>query len=488
MTPNRVGRRPRTSRLGRTALAALAAAPLGAAPRAALADEVVHDDEALNYELRLPDAWTWPTTQTRTDDVVEVAERRLLTLRDGKTQGRGRGGRLFLAVADPPKELPLDFEDSVADWQQARAQGKKPEDLEQRIRKDLGALASLAAVQRILLMRFDEDPAKWPPVRVDPWVLMSKDETDVAVPAAQVDASGTARNLLGEPMPCEARMVVFVIRGKMVRLVTWIWPSEGDPAAKPPRKADAEQLREEVDEIQENYRIPKKDAIRRKPAEPDKAETEPPIGDSAEEKPTSNTAEGWTLTKPKGFHTTSPDRKAADDKFTTFRMEASGKAGDFARVEMFVYPVDDAATAPPTPQGRLPEDGRRFLSDHGAGPLLTAPFPRAGFLALPDFAKAKEVKRPPPTEKEPASLADLERWGVVEKCENVRFGKEKVRAPHRMCLRGSRERVGSDTLVLWMFSTPKRVFLIRLTAYRDALDVWKDPIRRFLDRFTLLED
>ncbi len=479
----------RAARGLRRVLVAVAGAALCAAPRAALADKV-HENEALNYALQVPDTWTWPPPESREDDVVEVAQRRLLTLADEKTEGRGRGGRLFLAVADPPRELPKDYEDAVADWQQARAQGKRPEDLEQRIRKDLAGLASLPDVRRILLMRFDEDPAKWPAVTVDPWVLMSKDDTDVAVPAAEVGASGTARNLLGEPMPCEARMFVLVIRKKMVRLVTWIWPSEGDPAAKPPRKADAEDLRTDVDEIQSWFRIPKKEAIRRRPEEaapgPDKEEA---VGDSAEEKPASNLAEGWSLTKPKGFRTTSPDRRTVPaDRFTAFRMEASTKAGALALVEVFVHSVDDPAAAPPTPQGRLPEDWRRFLSDHGAGPLTTAPFPRAVFLALPDFAKAKEVKRPPPSESEPANLADLERWGVAEKGKDVRIGKTKVRSPYRTCLRGSRERVGSDTTILWMFSTQKRVFLIRLTAFRDALDLWKAPLQRFLDGFTLAED
>ncbi len=512
MSPARERRPSRLARaaLARAVLVAVGATALGAAPRAALADKV-HENEALNYELHLPDSWVWPPPETRKDDVVEVAERRFLTLADGKTEGRGRGGRLFLAVADPPKELPLDYEDAVADWQQARVQWKqfdgaegkgvdeqrdalkaKMEGLEQRIEKDLGALAGLPAVQRLLLVRFDEDPAKAPPVRVDATALISDDQAGLAVPAAQLDASGTARNLLGEPMPCEARMFVFVVRKKMYRLAIWIWPSEADAAAKPPRRAAAAHLRDDVDEVGLFYVIPKKEAIRKKPeavadGAGDVAE-EKPVGDSAEETVVPNLAEGWKVTKPKGFATTTPDRTTAGNKNVAFRMEAQHKSGALAAVDLFVYAVDDAAQAPPTPQTRLPDEWRSFVATHKEGKLLTAAFPRAGYLVLPDLGKAKEVDRPSPTEKNSASLSDLEKWGVVEESKNVKFGKTKVRGPYRMCLKGSLERVGADTQFQWMFSTPKRTFLIRITAYKDALDLWKDPIKKFLDDFTLIED
>jgi len=457
------------------------------AARPASADKI-HDGDADNYAIHIPDSWAWD----RVDDlgkigVREAAKRRIEMLADGKTAGIGEGGRLLLSVQELPKDLDPDYETWVAEWQQLELAAEKyeevPEELHGKIRaarervdKALETLASREEVKSLLLNRWDKDPKKWPPHEVDA-VSVEIDR----IPAGSVKVNAPCANLDGTLAECEGRLYVWIIRKKMYRLAMWAWPT----------KHDREHVRDDLDTIELSFEIPKKEAIPKKGLPPPSVDPEgaPKLdGDSSESKVFRDIAFGFALTKPRKFKSTPVDRAKQDQRTLGFRFDAVQGAGSLT-VDMMVYRLAGGVT-PFNVDQYLTGLWVIWMRDHPRGAFGTFPFapvaPKTPYLSLPDLSKKKEVKRTDP--KDNVSVSDMERFGVISEAKQITIRKEKVRAAWRWCMTGLTERLGEETNLHYAFTTDERTYVIRVIARKEGLSMFKEELAELLKSFEILED
>ncbi len=467
--------------------AAIALAGLPAA-RPASADKI-HDGDADNYAIHIPDTWNWD----RVEDlgkigVREAAKRRIETFADGKTPGTGEGGRLLLSVQEIPKDFEPEYETWVAEWQQLELAAEKhdevPEEMHTKIQaarekvdKALEGLASREEVKSLLLNRWDKDPKKWPAHEVDAANL------EIArVPAGQVKAHSPCPNLDGTPADCEGRLHVWIIRKKMYRLAMWAWPT----------KHDREHVRDDLDTIELSFEIPKPGAIPKKALAPvaggDPADAAKVDGDSGEVKLVKGDDFGFHVTKAKKFKTVPVERSKPDQRNMGFRFDAT-QGPSSAVVDLLVYRIKGGAT-PFNLSDYLTGLWPAFQLAHPKGAYGTMPFApvsaKAPFLTLPDFAKKKEVKRTPPDER--VSLSDMERFGVVSEAKAATIRKERIGDATRFCLSGMAERTGEEWHIHYGFSTDERIYILRVTVRKEGWGFFKEEIAEILRSFEIVPD
>jgi hypothetical protein len=472
-------------------------------------EDKIHESDKLNYRLTIRPTWEWKSPDGK--DVVEAAERALDQVRERQPDGKfamvdanGRGGRLVLAISDPPKSLDKGYEESMRLWQMAdmeirRLQAAAPSEATQKrieeenanavkhmeaVEKGLQALAVDKDVVKLLMQRFGSDAGKWPETSADTMEMSGPTERDAAVPAIRVKAEGEAGNLKGVPMPCIAQMWVFVVKGKMYRLATWGWPSS---------QRDPERIKGEIDYAQLEYRIPKSAAMMAKPdpEAPDPTAPVEPPSDVGEEKAVDNKLfSGWEVTKPKGFKTIEIDRTKPDAP--EFKFEAGSGRDPRVTVYLDVQRSDEKGA---TGQAKGEMDIRRlyvnawvqFLSLHSQGALEVFEWERPSsdrpYFSLPDLEKRTPVKRPPPGVKKEWDWAEIEKLGVVSEADGIRFGEVKGRNTYRWGAKGERERAGTEFLLRYAFHSGVRTYVITVSAYGDSLLKFKNETDALLKSF-----
>jgi hypothetical protein len=448
----------------------------------------VRDDAELNYEIHVPDDWTWLDVGPFAEHKVVVgADRKLATLADGKP-AEGQGGRVLLSVQEPPKDFPTEeYEGWLFDWQQLELQAKEKDpvpdemikqidDLRAKMEKALAGLAARPEVQELLLQRFGKNR---PAAEVD-----DRGVTIATLPAAKVSAPGTCANHAGVVAKCDASMFVWVVRKRMYRLALWIWPTEHD----------REHLRDQRDEIELSMDVPKKEAFLKKgpPPKPDEPANGggPGPGGKGERLTLRDLAMGFEAVKPPRLMSEEIDRSQATERDVAFRFQAENQ-GDSVTMEMFSFRIGTAGATGFDLQQYFSGIWSSFIKLHAAGAITTSPFapvtPRNPFLTLPDFAKKKDLKRPDdPAEK--LSVSDLERMGVLTEVKKPSVGKVKVDHAWRLMLKGNIERIGDDWWVIYTFSTDSRTYVVRLTVRKGGWDTWKDDVIEALRSISLLEE
>jgi len=475
--------------LPRLLLLAAAVALVGLRPGRPASADKIHDGDADNYAIHIPDTWSWD----RVDDLAkigvrEAAKRRLEMLADGKTTGTGEGGRLLLSVQDVPKDFEPEYETWLAEWQQLELSAEKyeelPEELHTKIRaarekinKALEVLVAREDVKSLLLNRWDKDPKKWPAHEVDAANLRI-----ARVPAGLVKASSPCANLDGTLADCEGRVHVWIIRKKMYRLAMWAWPT----------KHDREHVTDDLDTIEFAFEVPKSEAIPKKALPPppglDPADAPKVDGDSAEVTVVKEADFGFQVTKAKKFKTVPVDRSKPDQRNLGFRFDAIHGPSS-AVVDLLVYRIKGGAE-PFNLSNYLTNLWTSFQVGHPKGSYGTMPFAtvsaKAPFLSLPDFAKKKEVKRTPPDER--VSVSDMERFGVVSEAKGATIKKERVGDATRFCLSGVTERAGEDCHVHYAFSTDDRVYILRVTVRKEGWGLFKEEIAEILKSFEIVPD
>jgi hypothetical protein len=471
-------RLPRLAGLALALLALLAGSALGR----------VKDDDSLNYEISVPDDWSWiDTGPFEKQAVVAAADRRLETLADGKP-AEGEGGRVLLSVKDPPKVFPTeDYESWLYDWQQLEQQAKTKDpvpdemarqidDLRAKIEKALGELAATPEVQSLLLERFGGSAAG-----------VTTDARGVeigTIPAAKVGLEADAANHAGRKSKCQASMHVWVLRKRMYRLAVLIWPTA----------RDREHLRDQRDEIELSMDMRKKEAMQRKaaPPKPDEPAADPGKGPGGkgERQTVRDLAMGFEAVKPARLIAQEIDRSEAKDRDTAFRFQAENQ-GDSVTVEMFSFRIGTAGATGFDLKQYFGDMWSQFLKSHPAGPISTSPFPpatpRNPFLTLPDLSKKKDVARPADPE-EKVSTSDMERLGVLQEVKNASVGKEKVDHAWRWHQKGNVERVGDDWWLVYTFSTDTRTYVVRITVRKGGWTVWKDDVVEVLHSIVLIPE
>lgn len=461
-----------------------------AAPASA---DKIKEDEGLNYEFHVPDNWEWkdPSQFAEKFAVKAMAERKLEKLADRKTDAQGEGARAMLSVQDVPASLDPDFETWLREWQMLTVQIAEIQGREQEVPKETAdkqsallakieaALAGLAGkedVYDLLMSRFG-DKANWPKPDVDARNIIIS-----TIPAAKVDAVGTANNLAATAAKFDGRMWVWVLRKKMYRLVVWVWPTE----------RDREGLKTDRDLIEFNFVIPKKEAIPRKPVEmtgpkasdPSEPGAEAPRGDEGERKIVDDKAYGFKVIKPVKFTSEPPDR--AKNPESGFQFRAYNAVRDEVIVDLLVYRLE-GSIAPFKVDAHFEGVFAQYLKDHPTGAIETWPFPglgpKAPFISLPDPKKKKEVKRP--DEKDKVTRGRMEDMGVLADVKGATVSKEKARFAWRFCISGTMDRVGKDTWIQYVFSTSARTYLLRVVARKEGLAVYKPELDEILSSFQM---
>ena len=526
--------RRRAGRLVRLASLALACAASLSAPRPALADKA-KDDEALNYFLRVPERWSFVTPippALAKQGVVEIADCRLEMLADGKTPGTGQGGRVMLSVQDVPKDFEADFETWLFELQtlSARADAeseqfgevseelaKQISDSRQKLEKPLASLANRPEVQALLLSRWEADPKKQPHLEPDAAGVQL-----AGLPAAVVKHDGPCANLEGNSDTCEGRMYVWVVRKRMYRLALWAWPN----------KYDRERIRDDADNIELNFVVPKSTAIPRKLPDPTKGlDPKDPKADpeSLEEKVKEDKERGFVLKKPVKFKSFPIDRSRPDQVNLGYRMDATSGASS-CTIELLVYRTRPGE-APFNPDTFLQDYYSAFAAGHPRGDIETAPFgpvtKKQPFLSLPDMEKKFTVRAPdrpynkpqkekpaapdkdkpdaPPApdkpekdkpakpEKEKPDKEDkltvnqIEKLLVLTESKGIDLDGQHLRSTWRACLKGYKERLGEELYLLYMFQASDRTYVVRILCRREGYVSFKDGIAAFLASFKLVE-
>ena len=496
-------------RAASVAIALLAAGAASAAPP----DEVFREpgDGKLNYRLVAKGTWTFkpPSDALRKEGVVEVGERALETLADGKTPGEGRGGRLMLAVTDLPKDVPATYEDAVYRWQLAMAKLKQlaavvsNEAVEQQraaaqkdaddaravFQKDLADIAARDDVRRLLLQRFGASPSEWPETTVDADKVTIAGITaeDPEVPAAIVEARGDAGNLAGQPMPCRAEMVVAIVRGKLYRLAIWAWTTPRDREGV---------WRGDVEFIKNSFGIPKSSAMPSRESAGAAAAAAAPVSasgpsDETEVKPVDNLlTEGWKATKPAGLRTVPPDPTKTDRPPYSLHLESTNRQLVLTLEVKRSDERDDAGN----PVGEFDARGYLvrgfpgYLSTHSKGSLESFDWPKnpRSFLALPNLEEPHPVKRPPPDKKKDWDWGELEKAKIVNEADNVLLGKHKLRNTYRMGIKGVRDGTGPDLLLRWTFALGVRSYVLTVIGYQEGtIRENKDVLEALFKSFVL---
>ncbi len=482
-------RRLRSSLLLLACAAVVAAVP---APRA-VADKVA-DDDVGNYLLRMPDSWEFADVSHFADlGVVKAGERKLATLHDG-TAGTGQGARLMLSVQDVgPKTapgLPAEYEDWLKDWQLLEEQAKRVDEVSEDLHARIGAaydkldkalvtLAETPDVRRLVMSRWGRDPAAWPAYKVE-------GETRIAgLPAAKLIVEAPSGNLGGNDAPCVAVQFVFVLRKKLTRLAIWRWSTP----------KDREKLKDDVDMIELSFEVLKSEALSaKKPPPSAPADDGAGKGDKPESKreTVKDLAMGFEVVKPAKFKLKELDRSKESDRNVGFDMSAVD-AGSDCIVELLVYRVGRAGTTAFDLDDWMKNLGTNFFNSHPEGPIELIPFPtnseKTPFLSLPDVAKKKELRRPPPDDlKNGLSKADVERLGVVTEVKAAKVGGQRVKEAWRWGMRGNLARVGTDIQCQWTFTYDARTFVMRVTARKDGFEKYKADVAEIFKSFRILEE
>lgn len=474
------------------------AAGLSLAPRDCLADKV-HDSDEHNYFLKIPDEWSWgrPADFAKYG-VVEVADRRLALLADGKTEGTGQGARVMLSVQDVPKDFEADYETWLYNWQVLETKADQPDpetgeatvseelakaiaEARDKLEKPLLSLANKPDIQSILLARFEKDPKKQPHMEPD-----ARGVQIGRIPAAELKFEGTCANLDGVDAPCEARMYVWVVRKRLYRMAFWVWIN----------KYDRERLRDDVDGIQFNYETPKPTAIPKKLPDPTKADPGAPAGpvdaELAKEYLHTDLAFQFAIWKALKFKPFALDRTKADQKRLGYREDGILGASSCI-IELLVYPVKNA-TEPFSIDQYLTDFWSVFLKTHPNGKLETAPFPnvlpKSPYLSLPELDKKKAIDRPEKKKdgkEEKYSRSDIEKTGCITEYKGISIGTVKVKNTWRICLMGNAERAGDEINVQYIFQTPDYCYVLRIVSRRDGLTPLKDGVAKILAQFKLIE-
>lgn len=474
----------------------------------------VFDDDRENYQIVAPDTWVRnDPTPFEAQSVKLFLQRTLKTLQTakGEVPATGEGARMMLSVSDKlPKALDPDYETWLANWQilagesarlNEQFQGiakenipkpmldrmelveKLTKEAREKVEKGLIALGNDREVQSLLLTRFDKDPKKWPTPEIDEHYDLS------FIPAVEVAVKRVeCPNLEGNLQPCEARMVVCVLRKKTYRLAFWVWRQKlGDP----------EHLKAEADMVELSFQFLKTTAIPRRPDDkptlPPAAGGGAPSGPELDEGTDHDLSMSFSVLKPKGWKRTAIDRSNPQMKDLGFRFSVVDGTGAEIDVDLVSYRIGPLGTGFSV-DTHLPELWKIFLQTHPTGALLTHPFPtyseRSPFLSLPNLDKKVVLKRPPPPVKdkkpEEVSKDDLEQKDVVEHVKQASITKEKIRASWRYCLFGQgMSGIGDDLHLEYIWGTVERDYILRVFVRKNAMEKWGPDLKRCLDSFRL---
>ncbi len=438
-----------------TALLAGLTAVLSGAATAEILSSKTH-----NYSLETPTGWTRMTAlpSWEKDGIVDGSKRLLDKLYDGKP-AKGQAAQMHFSVLAAPE-------------------GK--------------TLAELAAdpVQREFVMRVFGAAADWPAVETEETTIKGENGDAKAL---RLIARGTSLNLVGDPSPCRALMLMALVKKKLYRLRLVAWTTQHDDEGLG-SDLDAIDINFQLLDVQEEkVKVPPpgdpKGGVGPDGAEDPEAGTAE--GDAGEEKVVTDDLQGWRFVKPKKLMTREIDKETYP--YVVSMLGANDRDGS-VDIMLSAYPNGLIVNGQQVPD----QDIRKWittswwqtlLANHPDGALETFDWPPVRptetFLVLPKFDKPLMIAETPKKRDLEAGAGDIEKKMRMVESVKGKLGKEKAGEVWRGVCKGNRPRLGPEITLRYAWRTPKFTYMLNISLARDALPRYGAAVEQFLASFQL---